>query len=148
MVDLAKSLVGVSVAYRYKSEEFDSITQLSGTRRDIEKETLDVCCSGIDGKTAVVVLAEILDYYRRQNYYMAVRSSLNLQRYRPLVITYLEEKSVDFRDNALKELLKKMPTGKFRDMVLNATKYFVRTYKSRTIGFKKFMSKDEFLTIA
>ena len=95
-----------------------------------------------------MLLAELTSYYSKQLYYMAVRSCIEMRRYRPAVLKYLEL-SVDERASYLaRELSKPIKYDKGRGVKITALSYFVRTYESRLTDFKSVLTREEFLTIA
>ena len=138
--DLLKSLVGATMEFRFSDKE-NSVMYLktiTTERKIIEKDVSTA--HRIGGGACLRILAEMLDFYRREAYYMAVRSSIVLKRQRPSVLEYLDTLSVDERcDRLLKDLKK---TGD-REYTLLAVKYFLRSFPSRLKNFKEYLSKEE-----
>lgn len=80
---------------------------------------------------------------------MAVRSSIEMRRYRPLVLEYLKL-STEERAEKLKEFLRDgIPArDKNRDAKVEAVRYFTTTYGGRLKEFRKLLTREEFLIIA
>lgn len=144
---LYPSLVGVSTEFRFKDK---SATPLDGNiiadRNKIQKDVSKALLHG--GKLCVMLLAELTAFYRRETYYMAVRSAIEMRRYRPAVLEYLKL-SVDERAKELKNVLSKSRyTDKDRDLKVSVAKYFLSIYPNRLYDFKKLLTKEEFITVA
>ena len=80
---------------------------------------------------------------------MAVRGSIEMRRYRPLVLEYLD-KSVEERMKNLIRLLEEKPKRRgddSRDVKIEATRYFLTTYTGRVKFFKPYLTKSEFLIV-
>ena len=147
---LAPSLVGGSIDFSFKKKVSDATSieaNISAERKRIIRN-IELAFE-VGGNLCVTLLAEMTSFYSKELYYMAVRSSIEMRRYRPLVLEYLE-KSVDERAEHLMELLKEK-SSKYslgaRDAKVEALRYFVSTYRGRLMEFKKYLTKEEFLII-
>lgn len=139
---LLKSLVGSTMEFRFSDKE-KSVTYLktiSTERKVIEKDVS--VAHKVGGSTCLKILAEMLDYYRRQSYYMAVRSALIMKRHRPSVLDYLNTQSIDERSERLVNDLKKTG-GRYEALI--AIKYFLRSFPNRVKYFRPYMTKEEIL---
>ena len=148
-LELAHSLVGCSIDFSFKKKADSALTiekNIVAAKRKIERD-VNIALS-IGGQECVMLLAELTSYYSKQLYYMAVRSCIEMRRYRPAVLKYLAL-SVDERASYLaRELSKPIKYDKGRDAKITALSYFVKTYESRLTDFKPVLTREEFLTIA
>lgn len=143
------SLVGGSIdfSFRKKVTNATPIEQnIQSARKQIERDVTEALAVG--GELCVMLLAELTAYYRSEFYYMAVRSAIEMRRYRPAVLEYLQL-SVDERANRLKEVLsEKLRGDKNRELKVTIAKYFLSTYVSRLPEFKKLFTREEFILVA
>ena len=148
-LELAPSLVGCSIDFSFKKKVDSALTierNIVAAKKKIERD-VNIALS-IGGQECVMLLAELTSYYSKQLYYMAVRSCIEMRRYRPAVLKYLAL-PIDERASYLaRELSKPIKYDKGRDAKITALSYFVRTYESRLTDFKSVLTREEFLTIA
>lgn len=142
---LLKSLVGASIEFKFgKYSDATSIEEnIKSEKRKIAKN-LSLAFESGKG-LCVALLGEMLSYYMKETYYMAVRSSLELRRYRPRVMDYLKL-SIDEREKFLIDQLNKKVGD--RDAKVEAVRYFLSTYKGRIKNFRPYLNKEEFLIVA
>lgn len=146
---LYKSLVGGSIDFSFK-KAVASVTPIEqnirAAKRRIERDVETALSAG--GELAIMLLAELTSYYSKEIYYMAVRGCIEMRRYRPLVIDYMKL-SVEEREKRLMGALSKpIRSDKNRDLKIAALYYFLSTYQSRVTGFKKLLTKEEYLIVA
>lgn len=149
--ELAPSLAGTSLEYKLRGSSEDvrdylHDEQILRTRELIDKEVslARSCKSSLN----LIFLGEMYFYYRSTRYYSAVRDNIKINRLRIKVHTYLSTTSVEDRGSILVGYLKKYKTGKERDVVLSAVKYFVGIYRSRLGEFRDLLTREELLLIA
>ena len=145
---LATSLVGSSIDFSFK-KKLDGATSIDANisveRSRIRKNVQRAFEAG--GSLCIALLGEMLSYYSKEIYYMAVRSSIEMRRYRPLVAEYLAL-SIDERAETLKKLLRFGKKDPQRDTKVEALRYFLSTYTGRIRDFKDYLTKEEYLIIA
>lgn len=147
---LAPSLVGGSIDFSFK-KKFADVTpieeNIATEKKRIAKNVEMAFEAG--GNLCVTLLAEMVSFYSKEIYYMAVRGSIEMRRYRPLVLEYLS-KSVDERAEHLMEVLEEKPKRRgenFRDAKIEALRYFLSTYKGRITDFKRYLTREEFMIV-
>lgn len=148
-MDLLYSLVGSSMDFSFK-KKLDGATPIDRNiaveKKRIVKNVELALSTG--GELCVMLLGELTSYYMKEIYYMVVRSSIEMRRYRPLVLEYLQL-SVDERAERLSERLKDTSLrDKNRDTIFEAVRYFLSTYTGRLKDFKSLLTKEEFLIVA
>lgn len=147
---LAPSLVGGSIDFSFRKKVSDAIPideNIRVERKRIIKNVERAFEAG--GNLCVTLLAEMTSFYSKELYYMAVRGSIEMRRYRPLVLEYLE-KSVEERMEHLIELLSEKPKWHGednRDVKIEATRYFLSTYTGRIKFFKPHLTKEEYMIV-
>lgn len=145
---LYTSLVGGSIEFSFRKKVTSAISidrNIQSARAKIEEDVKVALDTG--GELCVMLLAELTNYYRKEVYYMAVRSAIEMRRYRPAVLDYLQL-GVDERAERLKEMLsEKLHRDKQRDLKVTIAKYFLGTYPSRTADFKKLFTREEFMVV-
>lgn len=95
-----------------------------------------------------MLLAEITNYYRNMPHYMALRSAIEMRRYRPKVLEYLSL-PVQERSDRLHSVLSERITGdKYRELKVTITRYFLKTYPNRLADFKGVLTREEFMLVA
>lgn len=146
--DLYHSLVGSSIEFSFKKKLDSALSIEQNIQREKERisKNVDEALS-VGGELCVMLLAELTNFYRKEIYYMAVRSSIRMNRYRPLVLDYLRL-DVEERIKRLREVLsEKLKGDKHRALKVSITRYFLRTYPNRTTEFKKLLTREEFMSV-
>lgn len=147
LLPLYDSLVGVTVDFSFK-KKFSDITPIEKSidtaKRFIEKETGDALMAG--GELCIVLLTELTSFYMREPYYMAVRGSIEMRRFRPIVLERMQE-TIDERENRILNLMDKKGMTKHRELILTALRYFIKSYPRRITTFKGRLSRNELLTV-
>ena len=148
--NLAYSLVGSSIDFSFK-KKLEGATPIDENIR-VEKSRISKnveLAHSAGGSLCVALLGEMTSRYMKELYYMAVRSSIEMRRYRPLVLEYLKL-STEERAEKLKEFLRDgIPArDKNRDAIVEAVRYFTTTYGGRLKEFRKLLTREEFLIIA
>lgn len=142
---LEKSLVGSTIEYSF-GKKVSSALSISGNidaAKERIRENVKLTHS-VQGIYCVTLLGEMTAYYRNEIYYMAVRSCIEMRRFRIPVLEYLNL-SVSERAERLCDLLSK---SKHRELVIEALRYFLLIYPNRTSSFKKYLSREEYITVA
>ena len=88
---LFPSLVGTSIEFSFKKKLANVTTieqNIASARRKIARDIESALSVG--GELCVMLLAELTNFYSRESYYMAVRGSIEMRRYRPSVLDYLQ----------------------------------------------------------
>ena len=143
--ETARYLVGTHLAFRVKgSEDALSGINVDTEIRFLERESQVALSCG--GSLCIMLLAELLAFYRTKPYYMAVRGGLRMGRYRPAVIDYVQALTPQERQERLVKALEDKESD--RDVVLKALRWFVHCYPSRRKNFKELLSRSEYLQIA
>lgn len=146
--DLFPSLVGSSIEFNFlkKVANATPITDnITAAKRRIMRDVKDALAVG--GELCVMLLAELTNFYRNEIYYMAVRSSIEMRRFRPAVLDYMGL-DVQERADRLKEVLsEKLRGDKNRDVKITALRYFLSTYPSRAKEFKSLLTREEYLLV-
>ena len=104
--NLAYSLVGSSIDFSFK-KKLEGATPIDENIR-VEKSRISKnveLAHNAGGSLCVALLGEMTARYMKEIYYMAVRSSIEMRRYRPLVLEYLKL-STEERAEKLKEFLR------------------------------------------
>ena len=147
-MDLYRSLVGSSIDYSFKRNVDNILTTEKNIRAAKKEISRDIANAfSVGGEYCIMLLAELTNYYRNKIFYMAVRSSIVMRRYRPAVLDYLGT-DVSDRVDKLVTALEDKKSSKVRDIILSATKYLVRTYPSRLKSFKDVLTREEYINIA
>lgn len=146
---LFTSLVGASVEFSFK-KKVANVTTIDGNikvaRERIERDVKRALMTG--GELCVMLLAELSNYYSKEIYYMAVRSAIEMRRYRPAVLDYLRLGKQE-REERLKSVLSRKSTGDSdRDLKILIAKYFFKAYPSRLPKFKALFTRAEYLQVA
>lgn len=147
---LAPSLVGGSIDFSFRKK----VTDVAPIDKNVAIEKKRIARNvelafSVGGSLCVTLLAEMTSFYSKELYYMAVRSSIEMRRYRPLVIEYLS-KSVEERAESLRGLFEEKAVRRdpsIRDAKVEALRYFLNTYNSRIKDFKKYLTKEEYIVI-
>lgn len=146
---LVQSLVGCSIEFRDSkmAKHVSSDKALNLLRRKIT----DYCVRAKEEKVtlASISLACCQLYYLKQPNYFSVRSSIELTRYRKIVMELINSGSENLQtkicecleDKKLKEQSKK------RDLLIDAIKYFLGVYPSRLKNIKSYLTKEEILYV-
>lgn len=143
---LFPSLVGSSIDFSFKKGFEGSLTLEKNLRSEKEKiRNVVESALSAGGEVCVMLLAELTSYYLKTSYYMAVRSSIEMRRFRPYVLDYLKL-SIQERADRLRAQLS-VKSNAYRQLKVQALKYFLDTYPSRTKDFKKLLTKEEFMTV-
>ena len=145
--ELYPSLVGSSIEFRFGNDLNQSslAKNISSAKKIIARDIESAFSVG--GELCVMLLAELTSFYSKESYYMAVRGSISMRRYRPMVLEYLEQ-SVDERAERLKKVLSEKIRGdRHRDIKVEALRYFLATYTSRIKEFKSLLTKSEYLIV-
>lgn len=146
---LFPSLVGSSIefSFRKKVSNATSIEQnIQSARKRIEHDV--EAALSVGGELCVMLLAELTNYYRREVYYMAVRSAIEMRRYRPAVLDYLQLEVQERAERLQSVLSEKLRGDKNRDLKVSIARYFLGTYPSRLPDFKKLFTREEYMIVA
>lgn len=146
---LYSSLVGTSIefSFRKKISNATSIEQnIKSARKAITKD-IQMAMS-VGGELCVMLLAELTNYYRRELHYMAVRSAIEMRRYRPAVLEYLHLDVEERADRIQAVLSEKLRGDKNRELKVTIAKYFLGTYPNRLSDFKKLFTREEYIIVA
>lgn len=135
---LEKSLVGSTIEYSFGKNSGNIDAAKERIRENVK------LAHSVQGIYCVTLLGEMTAYYRNEIYYMAVRSCIEMRRFRIPVLEYLNL-SVSERAERLCDLLSK---SKHRELVIEALRYFLLIYPNRTSSFKKYLSREEYITVA
>ena len=145
---LYNSLVGGSIEFSFKKKLDGALgidKNIQVARERIKKNVALALEAG--GKTAVMLLAELTAFYAKEPYYMAVRGEIEMRRYRPMVLEYMEL-DVQERAERLHESLEvPIHKDKFREAKVEALRYFLTTYVGRIKDFRSLLTKEEYLII-
>lgn len=147
--NLYPSLVGSSIEFSFKKKVANatSIEQnIQSARKCIDRDIEMALAAG--GKLCVMLLAELTSYYSKETYYMAVRSAIEMRRYRPAVLEYLQLGVQERAERLQSVLSEKLRGDKNRDLKLSIAKYFLGTYPSRLPDFKKLFTREEYMIVA
>lgn len=145
---LFPSLVGTSIEYSFK-KKVASVTTIEQNIRVAKKRIeRDVGLAlSVGGELGIMLLSEMTSFYSKEPYYMAVRSAIEMRRFRPRVLEYMSL-SVDERAERLQKVLAvPLRKDKHRDMKVETLRYFLSTYVSRIQDFKKLLTREEFLIV-
>lgn len=150
---LAQSLVGCSIEFR-DGKKLDRLN--SGPALTLLRNKITSFCSKAyqaRASVSVVSLACCQLYYLKQSNYFSVRSAIELKRLREKVLDLINE-GADKMESALISALNfprletklsgKMYEDNDREVIVDAVKYFVGVYPSRTKNFKSYLTRDEF----
>jgi hypothetical protein len=143
MNSLAKYLVGTCV--EFKSGKY-VIEGSANESLQTEREAIDTICTrarSLSEKDAVVVLAEVMSYYRKQVFFPAVKGAFSLGRLRSKIVAYLDSTDIDGRQQNLISLLKKGDNNS----TITAVKCFLGVYKSRVLNFKKYLTREQYRAV-
>lgn len=99
-----------------------------------------------NGLYCIMVMAEMLNYYRKQPYYTQVRSSIKRERYNADILEYLNLDTDNRQARMLKPLGMKIKDIE-RDAVLTALKYFLAVYPNRKINYKEVLTREEYIEL-
>lgn len=145
---LFPSLVGSSIEFSFKKKVANVTTieqNIQSARKRIEHDVEEALSVG--GELCVMLLAELTNYYRNEIYYMAVRGAIEMRRYRPAVLDYLQL-DVDERAKRLHEVLaEKLRGDRNRELKVTIAKYFFGTYPTRLPEFKKLFTREEYMLV-
>ena len=95
-----------------------------------------------------MLLTELTNYYRKKIYYMVVWSVIEMRRYRPAVLDYLQLEVSERAERLQSVLAEKLRGNKNVDLKISITKYFLGTYPSRLLDFKKLFTHEEYMIVA
>lgn len=146
---LFHSLVGSSIEFSFRKTVSSALPidrNIAAAKKRINRDVEMALAVG--GNLCVMLLAELTSFYSKEVYYMAVRSSIRMRRFRPYVLEYMKY-SVDERSERLKTVLAvPIRSDKNRELKVAALYYFLSIYKSRLPEFKSLLTKEEYLTVA
>lgn len=143
------SLVGSSTEFSFK-KKIPNVTTLEWNIQSAKERIardIEVALE-IGGELCVMLLAELTNYYRRESYYMAVRSSIRMRRYRPAVLEYLNLEVSERAERLHSVLSEKLRSDRYRDLKILIARYFLGTYPSRLPEFKPLLTREEYLIVA
>lgn len=147
--NLFPSLVGSSIEFKFRNAFVSANTieeNISSAKERISANVKMALSTG--GELCVMLLSELTSFYSKEPYYMAVRGSIEMRRYRPAVLDYMQL-SVQERAEKLKTVLsEKLRRDKNRELKIEALRYFVSTYPGRLKEFKSLLTREEFLIVA
>lgn len=146
---LFHSLVGGSIEFSFKKKVANATPieqNIQSARKRIEHDVESALSVG--GELCVMLLAELTNYYRKEIYYMAVRSAIEMRRYRPAVLDYLQLEVQERAERLQSVLSEKLRGDKNRDLKISIAKYFLGTYPSRLPDFKRLLTREEYIIVA
>lgn len=147
--DLFPSLVGSSIEFRFRNALVGASTieeSISSAKKRIASNTKLALSTG--GELCVMLLSELTSFYSKEPYYMAVRGSIEMRRYRPAVLEYMKLSVQERADRLKSALSEKLRGDKNRELKIEALRYFVSTYPGRLKEFKSLLTREEFLIVA
>lgn len=147
--NLYPSLVGSSIEFSFKKKIANATPieqNIQSARKRIERDVEDALAVG--GELCVMLLAELTNYYRKEIYYMAVRSAIEMRRYRPAILDYLQLEVSERAERLQSVLAEKLRGDKNRGLKISIAKYFLGTYPSRLPDFKKLFTREEYMIVA
>lgn len=146
---LYPSLVGSSIEFSFK-KKVANVTPIERNIQSARKRiTRDVeLALSVGGELCVMLLAELTNYYRKEIYYMAVRSAIEMRRFRPAVLDYLQLDVAERSERLQSALAEKLRGDKNRELKISVARYFLGTYPSRLPEFKKFLTREEYMLVA
>lgn len=143
--NLFPSLVGSSIEFSFKRNADNVATIEKNICLAKSRITKDVSSAFSAGDSlCIALLGELTDFYRQKSYYMAVRSSITMRRFRPKVLQWLELTPTE-RCEKIADLLS---TKSDRELKLTITRYFFGSYPTLGMKLKSYLSKDEFMEVA
>lgn len=147
-MSLFSSLVGSSTEFSFK-KKLSSATPIEQNIQSAKKRIKGnvEAALAVGGELCVMLLAELTYFYMNEPYYMAVRSSIEMRRYRPAVLDYMKlpvQERADRLKAVLSETLRK---DKNRDVKVEALRYFLSTYPNRIKEFKGLLTREEYLIV-
>lgn len=147
--NLFPSLVGSSTEFSFR-KSLASVTPIEQNIRSAKKRIeRDVeMALGVGGQLCVMLLAELTYFYAKETYYMAVRSSIEMRRYRPSVLEYMSLDTDERAERLTTVLSKPLRSDKNREIKVEALRYFLSTYPNRVSQFKKLLTREEYLIVA
>lgn len=146
---LFPSLVGASIDYSFKKKFEGALSIEQNIRSERERIERDVeKALSVGGELCVMLLAELTASYVHQPYYMAVRSAIQMRRYRPTVLEYMKLDAEQRAKRLMEVLGKPLKGDKHRELKVTALRYFLITYPHRTKSFKKLLTREEYLIVA
>lgn len=146
--NLYPSLVGSSIEFSFKNKVSSAVSieqNVKSARKRIERDVEEAL--NVGGELCVMLLAELTNYYRKEIYYMAVRSAIEMRRYRPAVLDYLQLEVQERAERLHSVLSEKLRGDKNRDLKISIAKYFLGTYPSRLSAFKKLFTREEYMIV-
>lgn len=146
--NLYPSLVGSSIEFSFKKKIANATPieqNIQSARKRIERDVEDALAVG--GELCVMLLAELTNYYRKEIYYMAVRSAIEMRRYRPAVLDYLQLEVQERAERLQSVLSEKLRGDKNRDLKILIARYFLGTYPSRVKDFKRLLTREEYMIV-
>jgi len=147
---LAPSLVGGSIDFSFRKKVSDATSidaNIAVEKKRIAKNI--ELAFNVGGTLCVTLLAEMTSFYSKELYYMAVRGSIEMRRYRPLVLEYLDKTPTERLDHLVGLFEKKDPKWNTlaRDAKVEALRYYLSTYKGKAKHFREFLTKEEFMIV-
>lgn len=146
--NLYPSLVGSSIEFSFKKKIANATPieqNIQSARKRIERDVEDALAVG--GELCVMLLAELTNYYRKEIYYMAVRSAIEMRRYRPAVLDYLQLEVQERAERLQSVLSEKLRGNRNRDLKILIARYFLGTYPSRVKDFKRLLTREEYMIV-
>ena len=146
--NLFPSLVGGSIEFNFIKKVANATPILDNIEEAKRRITRDVKeALSVGGELCVMLLAELTNFYRNEVYYMAVRSSIEMRRFRPAVLEYMQLDVQERADRLQEVLSEKLRGDKNRDIKVSALRYFLSTYPNRCKEFKRLLTKEEYLLV-
>lgn len=146
---LYPSLVGSSIEFSFRKKVANATSIDKNIQSARKKIAQDVeLALEVGGELCVMLLAELTNYYRNELYYMAVRSAIEMRRFRPAVLDYLQLDVSERADRLYSVLSEKLRGDRHRELKVVIAKYFLGTYPSRLVEFKKLLTREEYMLVA
>lgn len=147
-MELMRSLVGSSIEFSFKKKLSGAVSvedNIRSARRHIARDVQEALSVG--GELCVMTLAELTYHYMQEMWYMAVRGAIEMRRYRPAVLEYMKLPIYERAERLFNVLSEKRSHDKNRDLKITALRYFLATYPSRAVDFKKVLTREEYMLV-
>lgn len=147
-MELMRSLVGSSIEFSFKKKLAGAVSiedNIRSARRNIVRDTQEALSVG--GELCVMTLAELTYHCMQEMWYMAVRGAIEMRRYRPAVLEYMKLPIYERAERLHNALSENRAHDRHRDLKVTALKYFLATYPSRAVDFKRVLTREEYMLV-
>lgn len=139
--DLYPSLVGSHIEFRVSGKV--STDTVEATRSSIEQDLQDA--RNVGGSLEIYLITELISYYKKQNYYGSIRSSIRIGRHYKEVQEWLD-KSTSFRVDHYITMLERKKINK--SLLLKIIKYIAQGTPKYLKVFRKILTTEEYYYVA